>query len=211
MWSGSTENASVVRGLIAGMRDRGLDATEGVLFVLDGSKALAKAVRDVFGGQAVIARCRAHKERNVMDHLPDGERPGVRRKLRAAWANPNAAEAEAALNALAGHLDKVNPDAAASPREGLAETVTVTRVGVTGALSKTVMSTNPVESMIEIVRAHAHHVKRWQDGDMRLRWAAAGMLAASAQFRRVKGYRQLHQLAAALRIAIGAEAAHAVA
>jgi len=131
---GSTENASVVRHLIAGLRDRGVDASEGILFVLDGAKALSKAVRDVFGDHAVIARCRAHKERNIVDHLPEAERPWVRRKLRAAWANPNANEAEAALRALAGQLERVNPDAAASLREGLAETVTVTRLGVTGTL-----------------------------------------------------------------------------
>jgi transposase-like protein len=202
---GSTENATVVRHLITGLRDRGLDASGGILFVLDGGKALKTAVSNVFGESAVIARCRVHKERNVMDHLPEAERPWVRRKLRAAWANPNADEAEAALKALATQLDKVNPDAGASLREGLAETVTVTRLGVTGALLKTVMSTNPVESTIEIVRAHARNVKRWQPGDMRLRWAAAGMLAASGQFRRVKGYRQLPQLAAALRHAVGAD------
>ncbi|MGH9258286.1 MAG: transposase [Acidimicrobiales bacterium] len=202
---GSTENKAVVRHLITGLRDRGLDVSDGVLFVLDGGKALSTAVRDVFGREAVIARCRVHKERNVMDHLPEAERPRVRRKLRAAWANPNPGEAEAALRALAGQLERVNPDAAASLREGLAETLTITRLGVTGSLLKTVMSTNPVESMIEIVRAHARNVKRWQDGDMRLRWAAAGMLAASAQFRRVKGYRQLPQLAAALRHAVGAD------
>jgi putative transposase len=202
---GSTENATVVRHLITGLRDRGLDASEGILFVLDGGKALKTAVTNVFGDQAVIARCRVHKERNVMDHLPEAERPWVRRKLRAAWANPNADEAEAALKALAGQLEKVNPDAAASLREGLAETVTVTRLDVTGSLLKTVMSTNPVESMIEIVRAHARNVKRWQPGDMRLRWASAGMLAASSQFRRVKGYRQLPALAAALRHTIGVD------
>lgn len=202
---GSTENASVVRGLVADLRDRGLDASEGILFVLDGGKALAKAVRDVFGDHAVIARCRVHKEKNILDHLPEAERPWVRRKLRAAWANPNAGEAEAALKALAGQLERVNPDAAASLREGLSETLTVTRLGVTGSLLKTVMSTNPVESMIEIVRAHARNVKRWQPGDMRLRWAAAGMLAASAQFRRVKGYRQLPKLAEALRHTVGVD------
>jgi putative transposase len=202
---GSTENASVVRGLITDLRDRGLDASRGVLFVLDGGKALAKAVRDVFGTEAVIARCRLHKERNVLDHLPEAERPLVRRKLRAAWSNPNAVEAEAALAALARQLDKVNPDAAASLREGLTDTLTVTRLGITGSLLKTVVSTNPVESMIEIVRAHARNVKRWQNGDMRLRWAAAGMLAAQAQFRRIKGYRQLPLLAAALEHAVGAD------
>lgn len=208
---GSTENAAVVRGLISGLRDRGLDAAEGILFVLDGGKALRKAVGDVFGDQAVVARCRIHKERNIMDHLPEGERPWVRRKLRAAWANPDAAEAEVALSALAAQLERVNPDAAASLREGLAETLTVTRLRVTGALLKTVMSTNPVESMIEIVRAHAHHVKHWQDGNMRLRWAAAGMLAAATQFRRVQGYQQLSQLARALRQAVGAPDPSAVA
>jgi putative transposase len=202
---GSTENATVVRGLISGLRDRGLDASEGVLFVLDGAKALKKAVGDVFGDNAVIARCRVHKEKNVVDHLPEAERPWVRAKLHAAWANPSADEAEAALKALAARLDKVNPDAATSLREGLAETLTVNRLGVTGSLLKTVMSTNPMESMIEIVRAHARNVKRWRNGDMRLRWAAAGMLAASTQFRRVKGYRQLPQLAAALRHTVGAE------
>ena len=202
---GSTENASVVRHLIAGLRDRGLDASEGILFVLDGGKALHKAVHDVFGDHAVIARCRLHKERNVLDHLPEAERPWVRRKLRAAWANPDVGEAEAALRSLAAQLERVNPDAAASLREGLAETLTVTGLGVTGSLLKTVMSTNPVESMIDIVRDHARNVKRWQDGDMRLRWAAAGMVAAAGQFRRVKGYRQLPQLARALRHAVGAD------
>jgi len=172
--------------------------------VLDGGKALKKAVLDVVGNQAVIARCRVHKERNVMDYLPEVERPWVRRKLRAAWAKQNAGEAEAALRSLALHLEKVNPDAAGSLREGLSETLTVTRLGVSGALLKTVMGTNPVESMIEIVRHHARNVKRWQPGDMRLRWAAACMLEAEQQFRRVKGYRQLGQLATEIAHVVGA-------
>ena len=195
---GSTENASVVRHLIADFADRGLSADGGVLFVLDGGKALRRAVTDVYGDQAVIARCRLHKERNVLDHLPQTQRLWVRHRLRAAWANPNHLEAEAALKALAAQLDKTNPDAAASLREGLADTETVTRLGITGTLLKTVKSTNPVESMIDIIRAHAHNVKRWQNGDMRLRWAAAGMLAAESQFRRIRGYKQLPKLAAAL-------------
>jgi putative transposase len=202
---GSTENATVVRALVSSLRDRGFDASEGVLFVLDGAKALAKAVKDVFGDQAVLARCRLHKERNVLDHLPEGQRPFVRAKLGKAWADPDENKAEAALRALASQLEKLNPDAASSLREGLAETLTVTRLGVRGALLKTVMSTNPVESMIDIVRAHARNVKRWQGGDMRLRWAAAGMEAAAGQFRRVKGYRQLPELARALRHAVGAD------
>jgi transposase-like protein len=208
---GSTENASVVRGLITDLRDRGLDVSHGVLFVIDGSKALARAIGDVFGGHAVLARCRLHKERNVLDHLPERERLWVRNKLRAAWANPDAAEAQAALEALARQLEKVNPDAAGSLREGLADTLTVTRLGVTGKLLKTVTTTNPIESMIEIVRDHADNVKRWRDGDMRLRWAAAGMQAAEAQFRRVKGYQQLPLLAAALGKTTGVETQPAIA
>jgi transposase-like protein len=198
---GSTENATVVRGLVSELRDRGVDATDGILFVLDGGKALARAVKDVFGAQALIQRCRLHKERNVMDHLPQTERAWVLRKMRQAWANPAAAEGVAALEALASQLDKINPDAAGSLREGLAEMFTVTRLRVTGTLLKTLASTNPVESMVEIVRDHSRNVKRWQPGDMRLRWAAAGMLAAADQFRRVKGYRQLPQLAVAIRSA----------
>ena len=192
----------MVECLMAGLSGRRYEAALEPM----GAEALHKAVRDVFGDNAVIARCRLHKERNVMDYLVQAERPWVRRKLRAAWANPDATEAEAALGALASQLDKVNPDAAASLREGLAETLTVTRLGVTGSLLKTVMGTNPVESMIEIVRDHARNVKRWQPGDMRLRWAAAGMLEASKQFRRVKGYRQLPKLATELRHTVGADA-----
>jgi putative transposase len=198
---GSTENATVVRELVSGLRERGLEAADGILFVLDGGKALSRAVKDVFGAKALIQRCRLHKERNVMDHLPETERAWVLRKMRQGWANPDADEGVAALRALASRLEKINPDAAGSLREGLAEMFTVTRLGVTGTLLKTLASTNPVESMVEIVRDHSRNVKRWQPGDMRLRWAAAGMLAAAEQFRRVKGYRQLPQLAAAIRSA----------
>jgi transposase-like protein len=196
---GSTENKTVVRGLVAGLRDRGVDDRDGILFVLDGAKALRGAVKDVFGDKALVQRCRLHKERNVADHLPEAERPWVLAKMRRAWKNPNADEAERALRGLAGQLERINPHAGGSLREGLAEMFTVTRLGVRGALLATVMSTNPVESMIEIVRAHARNVKHWQPGDMRLRWAAAGMLEAAKQFRRVKGYSQLPQLASAIK------------
>jgi putative transposase len=127
----------------------------------------------------------------VLAHLPEAERPLIQRKLRAAWANPDADAARRELGALARALDKKRPGAAASLREGLAGTLTVNRLGVTGSLLKTVESTNPVESMIEIVRHHARRVKRWQHGEMALRWTAAGMLAAEDQFRRVKGCRRL--------------------
>jgi putative transposase len=195
---GTTENTAVCTRLVTGLRDRGLDADRGVLFVLDGGKALGAAVRAVFGAKALVQRCRRHKERNVTDHLPEAERPLVQRRLRSAWANPDPDQAQHELEALARGLARQRPGAAASLREGLAETLTVNRLGVGGKLLQTLESTNPVESMIEIVRDHAGRVKRWSSGEMALRWAAAGMLAAEAQFRRVKGYQELPQLAGAL-------------
>ena len=200
---GTTENAAVVTGLVTDLRDRGLDASAGMLFVIDGGKALRAAIGAVFGTSAPVQRCRRHKERNVTDHLPEVERPLVLRRLRAAWAEPDPVRATAALEAIARGLAHQRPGAAASVREGLAETLTVNRLGVGGSLLRTLESTNPIESMIEIVRDHATRVKHWESGEMALRWAAAGMLAAQGQFRRVKGFRELPLLAAALQRAVG--------
>ena len=135
----------------------------------------------------------------MLDHLPERERPWVRRKLRAAWDDPDHRAALRALEALASGLERPHPGAASSLREGMAETLTVTRLGLHGRLKATMASTNPCESMIDIVRATQRHVKRWRDGEMRLRWTAAGMLEAERQFRRVRGHRELTLLLAALR------------
>ena len=196
---GSTENATVATALLADLADRGLALHEEQLFVLDGAKALRKAVRDVAGPRALVQRCQRHKERNVADHLPERERAWVRAKLRKAWADPDHARALTALKALAGQLAKVHPDAAGSLREGLEETLTLTRLGVGGALERTLCSTNPIESMLSTVRHTQRNVKRWRDGDMRRRWTAAGMAEAQKGFRRVKGHRDLPQLTAAIR------------
>jgi putative transposase len=202
---GTTEDKAVCTRLVADLADRGLDASRGVLFVIDGGRALQRAIRAVFGAKALIQRCRQHKERNVLDHLPEAERPLVQRRLRAAWALGDAEQATAELERLARSLDRQRPGAAASLREGLELTLTVTRLGVGGKLLQTVASTNPMESMIEIIRDHAGRVKRWSSGEMALRWAAAGMLAAQGQFRRVKGYQELPQLALALERATAQE------
>src|SRR6266536_978738 len=202
---GTTENKAVCTRLVADLADRGLDAARGVLFVVDGGKALDKAIRAVFGPKALIQRCRRHKERNITEHLPEAERPLVQRRLRAAWGLADADQAKVELEQLARSLDRKRPGAAASLREGLEQTLTVTRLGIGGRLLQTVESTNPIESMIEIVRDHAGRVKRWSSGEMALRWAAAGMLAAEGQFRRVKGYQELPQLALALERATVAE------
>ena len=191
---GSTENATVATALLSDLVDRGLRLSEEQLYVLDGAKALRKAVRDVAGPRALVQRCQIHKSRNVCGHLPERERPWVRAKLRKAWTDPDHARALSSLKALAAHLEKVHPDAAGSLREGMEETLTLTRLGITGTLLRTLSSTNCIESMFDTVRTTQRNVKRWRDGDMRLRWTAAGMAEAQRGFRRVKGFRDLPKL-----------------
>jgi transposase-like protein len=198
LWEGSTENATLARTLLADLVDRGLDPDQAILFVLDGGKALRKAIKDVFGERALVHRCHRHKERNVLDLLPERDRPRVLARIRAAWALKSALQAERELEALASELERSWPDAAASLREGMSETLTLMRLGVAGSLAKTLSSTNPIESMIEIVRTTQRNVKRWQTGDMRKRWTAAGMLVAEAQFRRIIGYSDLAKLVIAI-------------
>ena len=172
---GSTENTTLVTDLIVGLRERGLDVTKPILAVLDGSKALRRAVLDVFD-RPVIGRCQLHKIRNVEDRLPDKLRSVVAARMRRAYHADSALAAEAELCALAAELDKTHPGAAASLREGLAETLTVLRLGVPPTLARTLRSTNAIESMISICRAHSANVKRWLDGLMALRWCAAGLV-----------------------------------
>ena len=162
--------------------------------MIDGGKALRRAIKDVFGEHALVHRCHRHKERNVCDLLPERDRPAVQARIRGAWALSDPELAEQQLEVLAAELNRTWPDAAGSLREGMAETLTLMRLGITGQLAKTLCSTNPCESMIEIVRSTQRNVKRWQDGDMRKRWTAAGMLQAEQQFRRIIGYRDLANL-----------------
>jgi transposase-like protein len=194
---GSTENATLVTELLVGLRERGLDVTRPVLVGIDGSKALRRAVLDVFDAP-VIQRCQLHKVRNVKDKLPQRLRPGVERRMREAYHAESALTAEAQLGALARELDKTHPSAAASLREGMDETLTVLALDVPPTLARTLRSTNAIESMISICRERSHNVKRWRDGQMALRWCAAGMTEASHQFRRVNGHLHLPQLRSAL-------------
>ncbi|HEX3930097.1 MAG TPA: IS256 family transposase [Nocardioides sp.] len=194
---GSTENTTLVRGLLVGLRERGLDVTQPILAVLDGAKALTAAVKEVFD-HPVLARCQIHKLRNVRDHLPEKMRGPVTKRMRAAYHADSALEAQALLEELARELDKTHPGAAGSLREGLAETLTVLRLDLPPTLARTLRSTNAIESMIGICREHAKNVKRWRDGQMALRWCAAGMVQARTQFRRVNGHLHLPALRAAL-------------
>ena len=198
LWEGSTENATLVSMLLSDLVDRGLDPEQAILFVIDGGKALRRGIKDVFGEHALVHRCHRHKERNVTDLLPERDRPMILARIRGAWALTNPLLAEERLELLASELERTWPDAAASLREGLDDTLALMRLGITGQLAKTLCSTNPCESMIEIVRYTQRNVKRWQDGDMRKRWTAAGMLAAEQQFRRIIGYRDLAKLVIAI-------------
>jgi putative transposase len=198
LWEGSTENATLARTLLADLVDRGLDPEQAILFVIDGGKAIRRAIKDVFGEHALVHRCHRHKERNVTDLLPERDRPAILARIRGAWALKDPTLAEQRLELLVSELERTWPDAAGSLREGLEETLTLMRLGITGQLAKTLCSTNPCESMIEIVRYTQRNVKRWQDGDMRKRWTAAGMLVAEQQFRRIIGYRDLAKLVIAI-------------
>jgi putative transposase len=200
---GSTENATLVTDLRVSLRERGLNVTRPILVVIDGSTALRRAVVDVFD-HPVIQRCQLHKIRNVEDRLPKTLRSVVAKRMRAAYHAETALAAQAQLESLAGELDRTHPGAAASLREGLEDTLTVLRLDVPPTLARTLRSTNCVESMIEICRDHARNVKRWRDGQMALRWCAAGMVEASTQFRRVNGHLHLRALRTALQRQVAA-------
>lgn len=202
---GSTENATLVTSLLVDLRERGLNVTRPMLVGLDGSKALRRAVLDVLD-HPVIQRCQLHKVRNVKDRLPHRLRSSVGQKMTDAYHAVSALEAEVALLALAKELDRTHPGAAASLREGLEETLTVLRLGVPPTLARTLRSTNAIESMISVCREHAGNVKRWRDGQMAMRWCAAGMIEAGKQFRRVNGHLHL----TALRLALEREIAKTV-
>jgi putative transposase len=199
LWDGSTENKTVVRSLLADLVERGLRFDDGLLVVIDGAKALAAAVREVFGAKAAIQRCTLHKRRNIADHLPDKAKAWVDAKLVKAFGHPDPDVGLRNAKSLAAQLDKNYPGAAASLREGLEEMFTVTRLGIDGRLARTLTTSNPIESMISIARATNRNVTRWRDGQMVLRWTAAGMHNAERSFRRIKGYKQMPQLVAALK------------
>jgi len=206
---GSTENTTVVTDLLTGLRDRGLDTTRAIFVGIDGGKALRAAVERVFE-HPVIQRCQLHKIRNVADKLPDHLASTVTKRMRAAYRADSALAAEAQLEALAKELERTRPGAAGSLREGLAETLTVLRLGVAPTLARTLRSTNSIESMISIARTHSSNVKNWQNGTMALRWCAAGMIEAGKQFRRVNGHLHLPGLRVALDAYVAAQTVGAI-
>jgi putative transposase len=198
LWLGDTENKTVVTHLLADLVDRGLSADGGLLIVIDGAKALAAAVRRVFGDHALMQRCTLHKRRNVADHLSVDQRGWVDQRLARAFNNADPAVGLRQAKDLTRQLETRWPDAAASLREGLEDMFTVRRLGVADRLARSLSNTNMIESMISIGRDTTRNVKRWRDGTMVKRWAAAGLLNAERSFRRLKGCKDMPTLVAAL-------------
>lgn len=195
---GTTENATVCKALLTDLRERGLDLDQAILFVIDGGSGLRKAIRETCGATAIVQRCQVHKRRNVLEHLPETMRPRVRRVLDEAYGLADAALAKRRLLQLAAGLDHTHPGAAASLREGLDETLTLQRLGVTGALYRTLRSTNAIENLNGLVGHFVRHVRRWRNGRMLVRWIAAALREATRSFRRLRGHHDLAALVRAL-------------
>ena len=191
---GSTENVRVARALLADLVERGLPTERAMLFAIDGAKALRRAIRDVYGELGVVQRCQAHKQRNILSHLPESMHPSVRRALDDVWNAESFDLAKRQLQRLARSLEREHPGAAASLREGLDETLTVLRLKLTGALQRTLRTTNPIENLNGSVVGYTANVKRWRSGSMIQRWVSAALLEAQKQFRRVRGYRDMRHL-----------------
>jgi putative transposase len=196
---GSTENATLCKELLSDLVERGLPADRALLFVIDGGKGLRKAILEVFGQHEVVQRCQVHKKRNVLDQIPEAKKASVRATMSQAYDASSYEAALTQLKNLVRVLAKDHPGAAASLREGLEETLTVKRLGISGALERTLRTTNPAESLNEGMRRVARRVKRWRNGGMVLRWAAAAALEAQRGFRRLKGHKSMPMLIAALR------------
>ena len=188
---GETENAEVVTSLLTDLRDRGVCTDQPTLFCLDGSKALRAGVTRVFGSNAVVQRCQIHKQRNVEGHTPKRHHDELRRRLKNGWSANDYDTAMTRMKDTVAWLRTINRDAANSLLEGLEETLTVIRVGLTGDLRRFFATTNAIESMFSRCRDVTRRVKRWRDGDMRHRWCVSGLLRAEEGFRRIRGYKDL--------------------
>ena len=195
LWHGATENSTLVRELLADLRERGLNTEAHMLVVIDGAKAL---VKEVFGPRALIQRCRVHKLRNVVEHLPMNKRQQAAWRLRAAWAKSSPEAALKELLACVSWLEKLGPSAARSLEEGLEETLTVTRLTLPLSLVRSFSSTNLIESCFARTEEWTKRVKHWHDANMVMRWGAAALLFAEKGFYRIRGAESLGKLIHAL-------------
>jgi transposase-like protein len=199
LWHRATENSTVVKALLEDLVERGLDPERRILIVIDGAKALRKAVQMIFGDRAAVQRCRVHKQRNVVEHLPPEKRQQAIWRLRSAWSKSDWKKAEKELRKVAKWLEEISPGAARSLEEGLEETLTLQKLGINSKLGQSLSSTNLIESCFSRTGHWTKRVKYWRDASMVLRWSAAALLHAEKGFRKVRGFRHMHELEAALK------------
>jgi putative transposase len=212
IWGGSTENATVATALVQNLNERGLRVTNRMLFVIDGSKAIRKALIDVYGNRALIQRCQVHKARNVREHLPEARRSYVAKQLHEAYNCASFKTARSRLLQLVSWLRSNGEDSAAeSLSEGLDETLTVLRFGLPKNLYRTFATTNAIENMNGTLRRVMRNVKRWRGEGMMRRWVALGLFEAQRGFRRVKGFRSMAALVTAVRAETVVESSRQVA
>jgi len=205
MWLGSTENATVATALLQSLIERGLRVNGKLLFVIDGGKGIRKAIRDTLGDAALVQRCQVHKMRNVRDHVPEARHAYVMQQMHRAYASTSSKVARKQLLQLVSWLDANGDDSAAeSLREGLDETLTVLALRLPETLRRTFATTNAIENMNGTIRRVCRNVKRWKGESMIQRWMALGIGEAERKFRRVKGYKSMAALVAALRPAANA-------
>ena len=196
----ATENAKVCTAFLRGLVERGLQADDGLLVVIDGGKGLHAAVETVFGGAAAIQRCQWHKRENVLAYLPGSQHARIRRTLREAYAQPTYEKAKAALGRVRAALTQLNASAAASLDEGLEETLTLHRLGLQAELSLSFSTTNCIESVNALVEQRTGKIDYWKTSDQKQRWLATALLDIEPRLRRVRGYRYLPALRRALQV-----------
>ena len=199
LWHGATENVTVVSGLLEDLVARGLPTERKLLVIIDGAKALRKAVTLLLGDNAVVQRCRVHKQRNVVDHLPEDKKRQAAWRLQSAWAKKEPAQAARELRQIVRWLQPISPMAARSLEEGLEETLTLQSLGINHTLGRSLSSTNIIENCFSQAAHWTRRVRKWSDAQMILRWSAAAFLWAEKTFKRIDGCKQMKDLVAALR------------
>jgi transposase-like protein len=195
MRQGGSENEGVINSMFDDMQHRGLQKDRPILFVIDGSKAIHAAITRRYTN-CFIQRCREHKKRNILDHAPVAMKEEVRRRINEAYEERDYEKARAGMLSLASWAERINPDMGRSVREGMEETLTVLRLGVSPFLYKSVCSTNPIESLNSSLECFAHRVKKWRGGDMKKRWLASAILKAEERMHRVRGFVGIRSLVA---------------
>jgi len=197
VWHGASENGELAKALLRDLVERGVKPDRRRLFVVDGSKALRKAIDEIYGAENPVQRCRNHKLRNVLGHLPKEDHDQVKAVIRAAW-KLEAKEGEAKLEHLARWLERDHPSAAASLREGLTEMFTINRLGLPAALRRCLGTTNLIDSTHSGARQKTRRVTNWKNGEMALRWAAGAFIETEKSYRKILGYQHLWVLKAHL-------------